>query len=171
MRIRLSMVLGFFILSSLFMTAARAGGFKEGKWAMTMVMKMDNMSPQMAAEMQQMQNLPPQVQAMMKAKGIQMGGNGQGMTMSITQCLTNNNPIPKQNKAQTDDHCQSTHEMDGNTVKFHSTCNYNNTQMESSGEMTYTGDSMTGHLKNHEVTGGNPTDSSIDISGQYQGPC
>ena len=32
---------------------------------------------------------------MMKQRGIQMSADGQGMTMSIDQCITKQNPVPK----------------------------------------------------------------------------
>ena len=66
MKIYASVILGVVIIFTAFMTAARAEGFKEGKWAMTMVTKMENMPPEMAAAMKQMQNMPPEEQAMMQ---------------------------------------------------------------------------------------------------------
>ena len=153
MKIRISVIWGLMIPSFIFVSAAKADGFKEGQWKMTMVTHMDNMSPEMAQAMQQMQNMPPEAQAMMKARGISMGANGQGMTMTITQCMTKENPVPKHSH-ETEDHCKTTHEMDGNTVKFSSTCDFNDMKMDSSGEMTYTGDTMQGHIKSHQVRGG-----------------
>src|SRR5580698_7811549 len=87
MKTSILIILGMFCL---FMSTqqAKADDFKEGKWTMTMVTHMNNESPEMAKAMQQMQNLPPQVQAMMKARGIQMSGNGQDMTITVTHCLT-----------------------------------------------------------------------------------
>ena len=41
-------------------------GLKEGKWIMTMVTKMDNMTPRMAEAMKQMENMPPEAKAAME---------------------------------------------------------------------------------------------------------
>jgi len=83
--------------------------------------------------------------------------------------LTKKNPIPSHAKSMED--CKQTHEINGDTVSFQVTCDRNDFQMESSGTMTYSGDSMQGHIKSHQVRKGKAMDSSIDISGQYLGPC
>ena len=171
MKTNISIIIGLFLIC-FSIVPAKAGDFKEGKWTMTMVTHMDNMPPEMAEAMQQMQNLPPQVQAMMKAHNVQMGGNGQGMTFTVTHCLTKNNMVPHFSKdSKMDNYCQQTHDIQGNTVNFHTICNHNDFQMDSKGSMTYTGDSMQGHIKSHQVEGGKPMDSNIDVTGQYQGAC
>jgi len=158
-----------FMMVVVFLSSARAEGIKEGKWSMTMVTKMGNESPEMAKAMKQMQNLPPEALAMMKQRGIQVGGDGQGMTITVAQCLTKQNPVPK--REHSDKHCKETHEINGDTVTFSSSCNYNDTQMESNGTVKYSGDTMEGHIKSHGTAGGRPMDNTIDITGQYVGPC
>jgi hypothetical protein len=157
------------------LTSTARAEYKEGKWAMTMVTKMENMPPEMAAAMKQMENMPPEQRAMMEqmeAKmGVSMSANGEGMTISTTQCMTKKNPIPNHNRMKSMDDCQQTHEFNGDTVTFHVTCNRNDFQMESSGKMTYSGDTMQGHIKSHQVKSGKSMDTVIDISGQYLGPC
>ena len=171
MKISISIILGLFwmCLSTL---PAKADDFKEGKWTMTMVTHMNNESPEMAKAMQQMQNLPPQVQAMMKARGIQMSGNGQDMTVTVTHCLTKQDPIPRFTKnPNIGNYCQQTHVMTGNTVSFNMTCAHNDFQMNSSGNMTYTGDNMAGSITSHETRAGQTMDSTISVTGQYVGAC
>jgi Protein of unknown function (DUF3617) len=171
MKINISIILGLFLVC-ISVSPAKADGFKAGKWSMTMVTHMDSMSPEMAQAMQQMQNMPPQVQAMMQAHHVQMGANGQDMAITVTNCLTDQNPVPKyKNDAKMNSYCQQTHDFQGNTVHFHMNCNHSNFQMDSSGSMTYEGDSVHGHIKSHEVEDGQPMDSSITITGQYLGAC
>jgi len=170
-------MVGFLIiLISLAVAATAQDALKEGKWSMTMVTHMDNMSPEMAAAMQQMQNMTPEAKAaMQKAQekmGFQVSSNGQDMTVMTTHCITNQNPVPQHLKDMNmENYCQQTHEINGGTVKFHLTCDHDDFQMESSGTMTYAGDSMTGSIKSHEVKAGKTLDSTINITGQYVGPC
>jgi len=163
-------ILGLFLIFVIYTKTANAQGLKEGQWSMSMVTKMENMPPQMAAAMQQMKNMPPQALAAMKqaqAKaGIQMTWDDQGMTVTSKQCITNQNPIPMQQKG-----CQETHEINGGTVTFNVTCSQNGVQAESSGSMTYQGDSMNGTIKTHTQTPGTSMDQTMDITGQYLGPC
>jgi len=167
-KITASIILGLFWMSISIMPA-KADGLKEGKWSMTMTTHMDNMPPEMAQAMQQMQNMPPEVQAMMKARNIQMNANGQDMTITTTHCVTKANPVPKDPKMGND--CQETHDIQGNTVNFHVTCNRDDFQLDSTGTSTYTGDSMEGHIKSHQVSKGHTMDSTVNIAGQYIGPC
>jgi len=168
-------ILGLLIISVIFTSTARAE-YKEGKWSMTMVTKMENMPPEMAAAMKQMENMPPEQKAMMQqmqAKmGVSMSADGSGMTMTTTHCVTHKNPVPNFHKNKgMEDKCQNTHEVVGNTVNFHTSCNFDDMQMEASGSMMYSGDSMEGHIKSHEVRKGKTMDSTVDITGQYLGPC
>ena len=112
--------------------------------------------------------MPPEARAMMGNMGVQMGGNAQGMTTTTTQCITNQNPVPN---AKTSENCQETHEMNGNTINFHVTCNGSDTQMDSTGQVTYNGDSMEGQVKSHQVEHGQSMDASIQITGRYLGSC
>jgi hypothetical protein len=133
---------------------------------------MNNMSPEMEKAMSQMQNLPPQVQAMMKQRGIQMSGNGQDMTVTVTHCLTKQNPVPHYTKdPNMANYCQQTHTMTGDTVNFTMNCNHNDFQMTSSGSMTYNGDTMAGNITSHESNSGHSMDSTISMTGQYLGAC
>jgi len=145
MKICTSIILGVFLMC-MAAAAAKADDLKEGKWTMTMVTHMDNMPPEMA-------------------------GNGQDMKITATNCLSRQNPVPKFSRsANMDNYCQQTHDTHGNTVTFHMTCNHNDFQMESSGSMTYTGDTMQGHVKSHQAqAGGQSMDTSVDITGQYMG--
>lgn len=171
MKTRILRILGLCLMSVVLATIAKAEGPKEGQWTMTMVTKMDNMPPAMAAAMKQMQNLPPEAMAAMKEaqakSGVQMDFNAQGgATITVTQCVTNQNPLPKQMKD-----CQQTHETNGDTVTFHASCSHGGIQSESSGSMTYTGDSMQGQIKSHTQMPGGALDQTIDITGEYVGPC
>jgi hypothetical protein len=171
MKISISIVLGLFLMC-MAVAPAKADPIKEGKWTMTMVTHIDTMSPEMAKAMQQMQNLPPQVQAMMQAHNIHMGGNGQDMTMTITHCVTTQNPVPHYAKGSDAKDCQQSHSIQGSTVTFQMSCNHNGFEMDSKGNMTYLGNSMQGYIKSHEVAqGGQPTDATIHVTGQYLGAC
>jgi len=174
MKILTSVVSAVCMMGIVFSAPAMADGFKEGKWAMTMVTKMQNMPPEMAAAMQQMQNMSPESKAIMQQRmqqmGFSMSGNpSDGITVTVTQCLTKQNPVPKNNKMPQS--CEETHEMNGNTVNFHTTCNQDDTKMDATGSMVYNGDSMQGHIKSHESRAGKDLDATIDITGKYAGPC
>ena len=173
MKKRVLMVLSLVILSVVLITQAKADVLKEGKWSMTMNTKMDSMPPEMAAAMKQMENLPPEQRAMMEKMqermGVSMSANGQGMTITTTQCITKKNPVP--NHVKTPEYCKQTHDFNGNTVNFHTTCDHNDFKVDASGHMTYTGDTMQGEIKSHEVKNGRSMDSTIEITGQYLGAC
>jgi hypothetical protein len=165
----------FFLVMLVVFTSTARAEFKEGKWSMTMGIKMENMPPEMAAMMKQIQNMPPETRAaveQIRAKmGVQINADGEEIT--VTNCITNQNPVPNYTKDKNmETHCQQTHEINGNSVNFHNACNFNNTQVDASGSMVYAGDSMQGHIKSHTVTRtGKVFDSTIDITGQYVGPC
>lgn len=134
---------GIFMMMAVFITPARAD-FKEGKWAMTMVTKMDT------------SNMPPQMAAML----------GNPMTITNTACVTHQNPVPKQHSG-----CQGTHQINGDTVTFNATCSSGSAVINSSGTFTYQGDSMNGHIQTSQSGGGRTINSTVDITGQYAGPC
>jgi hypothetical protein len=162
-------VLMCFALAVIFTGRASADGIKEGKWTMTMVTKMEGLSPEAAAAMKQMENMPPEAAAMMQKMNVHIGaGAGGGISTTVTQCITNQNPVPKSKRTED---CQETHDRSGNTVNFHMTCNKQDMQMESTGHVTYSGDSMEGQIKSHQVAQGRNMDATIDITGQYLGPC
>jgi hypothetical protein len=150
--------------------AAEGPTFKEGKWSITTVIKMDGNSAQ-AAEMQkamkEMENMPPAAREMMK----KMQGSGGGMKTTNTQCISNNNPVPNMNAGKDKNSCQQTHDVRGNTVTFHSVCKEPDGQVEVNGEMTFTGDTMKGTIKSHQLRKGEAVDTTIEMSGNYLGPC
>lgn len=158
--------------------AADGPQFKEGKWTITTVLKMGGNSGQ-AAEMEkamkELENLPPAAREMMKKMQggqMSMGTQGGGLKTTITQCITNKNPVPKMNKGKDASACEETHDIKGNTVTFHSICKEKDGQVEVNGKMTYTGDTMEGQMKSHQVNKeGQATDATIDLSGKYIGPC
>jgi len=158
--------------------AADGPQFKEGKWTITTVTKIDGNSAQ-AAEMQkamkELENLPPATQEMMKKMQggqMSMGTQGGGMKMTITQCITNKNPVPKMDKGKDPNACEQTYDIKGNTVTFHSVCKEKDGQVEVDGKETFTEETMEGQMKSHQVNkGGQAMDATIDLSGKYIGPC
>jgi hypothetical protein len=154
---------------------------KEGKWTITTIMKIDGNSGQ-AAEMEkamkELENLPPAAKEMMKKmQGMNggqmaMGTQGGGLKTTITQCITNANPVPKMEKGNDANACKQTHEVKGNTITFHSVCKDKDGQVEVDGKMTFTGETMEGQMKSHQVSkAGQVTDATIGLSGKYVGPC
>ena len=153
----------------IFSAGANAQGIKEGKWSMTMVTKMEGaQSEEMAQAMKEMENMSAEDKAMMQqmmgGMNIQMGAGGAGMTTTITQCLTNENPVPENN---TKENCRETHSMEGSTVKFEEVCD----DSKSTGEVTYDNDSMQGMIKSEQTENGQVTNAAIELTGQYVGPC
>ncbi|MDE2027717.1 MAG: DUF3617 domain-containing protein [Candidatus Omnitrophica bacterium] len=163
------------VLLIAFSSTAKALDFKSGQWQLTMVTKMEHMPPEMATAMEQMKNMPPeakaQMEAMQKKMGITMSANGQGMTVTTDKCLTEKNFIPSHVGPGQEKYCRQTHQVNGNTVTFQGTCRRGDWQLDSSGTMTYSENSMQGHMKVHQVTGSRTMDSTIDMTGKYLGPC
>jgi len=133
-----------------------------------MITKMEGMSPEVEAQMKQIENLPPEAAAMMKKMNVNVSAGANGITTTVTQCITRQNPVPKSKKMKD---CQETHTMNGDTVNFHVICNQQDMQMDSTGQVTYTGDTLAGKIKSHEVARGRNMDAAMDITGQYVGPC
>ena len=154
----------------IFAVESRAQGVKEGKWAMTMTTKMEGMAQESAEAMKEMENMTPEEAAMMKQMmgkmnmNLQMSGNGQGMTTSVTQCISGQNPVPDVNKLKD---CKETHSIDGNTVNFSVICSDSN----STGQVTYQDDSMEGTVQSHQVVDGKEVNATVEIRGKYVGPC
>ena len=151
-----------------FTTGAKAAGIKEGKWSMTTAIRMEGTDDQTAEAMKEMENMSPEEKTMMERMmgGMKIGGQGGGMGMSITetQCLTNDNPVPE---AEDQEDCQQTHNIKGNTVNFEVVC----AKSHSTGQVTYKDETMKGMIKTTQNEDGRETTSTIDISGQYVGPC
>jgi hypothetical protein len=149
-------------------TAGAAQGIKEGQWSMTMVIQADGMGEEAAQAMKEMEQMPPEERAMMERMmgGMGMGvrSDGMGMTVNSSQCITNAQPVPKRDDQQD---CQETHSRKGNTVHFDVVC----ADSKSSGDVTYDNDSMKGRIMSTQTERGRQTISTIDIRGQYEGPC
>jgi hypothetical protein len=141
--------LGFLVMGLIFTAvASEEEGLKEGKWTMTMVTKMEGLPPEAAAAMAQ--------------------AGAPGMTTTVTQCITHENAIPN---TKMPPECEQTVQRNGNTFNYHITCNKPDNQMEQTGEVTYSGDTMQGLVKSHQTNAGSSMDMTIQISGQYIGPC
>lgn len=147
--------------------AASAADIREGKWSMTTVMRVEGMDGQAAEAMNAMEGMSPEDKAMMQQMmgGMNIGGpgGGMGMTSNSTQCITNDNPVPQASGQD----CQTTHTVNGNTVHFETTC----ADSHSTGDVTYENDSMTGTIKSTLTERGQTQDVTIDINGEYVGPC
>jgi len=146
--------------------ASNAAGIKEGKWTITMTTKMDGAQDH-ASEMQEaMANMTPEEKAtmekMMGGMNIQMGA--EGMTTSTTHCVTQDNPVPEMEELEG---CQTTHEISGDVVTFESTC----ADSHSSGTLTYSDDAMNGVITSTKTENGEETGVTIELTGQYEGPC
>ena len=152
----------------LYSSGANAAGIKEGQWSMTTVIRMEGMDGQTSEAMKEMENMSPDQKAMMQNMmgGMKAGGQSgnMGMTSTTTQCITNDNPVPEANNQK---NCQQTHSMRGNTVHFDVVC----ADGHSTGDVTYKNDTMKGLIKSTQTEKGKETTSTIDLSGQYVGPC
>ncbi len=152
------------------MSAAGAEGIKEGQWSMTTAIHMEGADTQSAKAMKEMENMSPEdkamIQQMMGGMGVKMGapGGGMGMTTTIKQCLTNDDPVPEANNEK---NCKQTHTMRGNAVNFEVVCD----NSRSTGEVTYNNGSMTGTIHSTSSEKGRPQNVTMDIRGEYIGPC
>ena len=151
-----------------FSSGVTAAGIKEGKWSMTTVIRPEGMDDQAAQAMQGMENMSPEEKAMMEQMmgGMKIGapGGGMGLSTTRTQCITNDNPVPQSNDQ---DDCRQTHALKGDTVNFEVVC----ANSHSTGQVTYKDDSMEGTIQSTQIEDGRPQNVTIDISGQYVGPC
>ncbi len=149
---------------------AMAGGIRTGKWSMTTAVQTDAMDARAAQAMKEMDNMPPEQKAMMQqmmgGMKMKMGGpgGGMGMTTTSTQCISNDNPVPEGKNEQG---CKQTHTIKGNTVEFEVVC----ADSRSTGQVTYDKDSMKGTIKSTHTEHGQQQNMTVDISGQYVGPC
>ncbi|OGX38817.1 MAG: hypothetical protein A3C36_02770 [Omnitrophica WOR_2 bacterium RIFCSPHIGHO2_02_FULL_52_10] len=155
---------GFFV----FTAGLRAQNFQEGKWSMTMVTTMEGMDQESNEAMAEMENMSPEEKAMMQqmmgGMNVQMGGNGAGITTTVTKCLSAQDPVPGMSE---DEDCQQTHSVNGNTIHFEEACS----DSHSTGQVTYNGDTMSGTITSRETVDGQETSATIEINGQYVGPC
>ena len=147
---------------------ASAQGIKEGQWSMSMATKMAGVSEESAEAMEAMENMSPEEKAMMQqmmgGMNIGVSGNAAGITTSITQCVSDQNPVPEMQRGE---NCKETHSLNGNTVNFEVVCD----DSRSTGQVTYQEDSMQGLIKSQQMVDGKKTDVEIEITGQYEGPC
>lgn len=152
--------------------ATASAAIKEGQWSMTMTTKVEGMSAENQAAMKELENMPPETRAMMEKMqgrmGVKMGMGADGMTTTVTQCMTGSNPVPNPKTAE---NCKETHDISGDTVNFHVTCDSRAVKVDSTGHVTYMGDSMQGEIKSRQEGQGVPSEVNIKISGKYMGPC
>ena len=157
-------------------TAAQAQGFKAGKWSMTMTTTIGGDSEEAAEAakaMKEMEDLPPEARAMMEkmqgSMGMKMGmGPGGGLTTTVTQCITEQDPVPDTKSGK---NYQQTHEMKGNTVTCHVVCKDRGVETDTTGKMTYTGNSVKGETRSVQKERGRSTEAVVTIDGKYLGPC
>jgi hypothetical protein len=148
--------------------AASAADFKEGKWTLTTVIEVPGMADEMAQMQKEMEGMSPEEKAMMEkmmgGMGMKLGFDkgGKGMTTTITQCLTNDDPVPQSSEGKL---CDETHEIKGNTVYFEAECS----DSYSKGEVTYRNDKMSGNIQTKQNSTGE--EINIKITGEYAGPC
>jgi hypothetical protein len=150
----------------IFAGGSGAEAVTEGQWTMTITTRIGGMDEEYAAAMEEMENMDPAEKAMMQQMmgGMGMGFGGQGMTTTITQCVSNDDPVPDW---ETDEDCTSTHTMNGNSVHFQTVC----PDGTSTGDVTYQDESMQGVITSHQTVDGEETEMTIEISGEYVGPC
>jgi hypothetical protein len=153
-----------------FAAGANAQQFKEGKWTITMVTKMDGMEEEMAEAMAAMDDMSAEEKAMMQqmmgSMNMQMDVAGGAMTATVTQCMTQQEPVPAL-EGQEDKDCETEHSVTGSTVKFNVVC----PDSAATGEMTYTENTMSGKISSQQMMDGQMTEATITMDGQYVGPC
>ncbi len=91
--------------------------------------------------------------------------------MNYTQCLTKKDMIP-QKKEKNQDCKMISNKMAGDTVSWVMQCTDKNGVMESTGKLTYKGNSFTGtvHIVTTE-TNGEKSESTLQMSGKRTGDC
>ena len=167
---KLLIIVGILLMGMGFSSQSNAA-IKEGEWSMTMTVQMDgSMGQEMAKAQKEMENMAPEEKAMMQQMmgkmGMQMGAaQGNGMTISRKQCITNAHPVPQQEHENS--YCKETHSTSGNAVHFEVTCK----DSHSIGDVTYNNDSMKGTIKSTQTKRGKEENVLIDLKGQYVGPC
>ena len=117
--------------------------------------------------------LPPGVQL---PPGIHMQSNGNGMTMTSTNCITSDYAVP--NMPKNPSCAMDKMEQHGGSVKWAVTCKVRNGEMHSNGAATYHGETMAGDVTtvtsmNSAMMGGAPMNMNmvLHITGKYVGPC
>ena len=165
---------GILVLFCIFAVSANAEGIKEGKWSMTMVTKMEGLGTEAGEMMNAMKNMPPEAAAMMKQMpgqmGMQISAGAEGISATVTQCVTDKSPVPEMQMPDPEN-CKQSHDIIGNTVSFQVNCKSKSHEMESSGSVTYKDESMEGLVKSHQLEDGQSIDATIMITGKYLGKC
>lgn len=166
---KIILVMGIVFVGAVFTIGLKAEGIREGKWEFTMVTKMEGMGDEYAKAMKEMEDMPADQKAMMQQMmgkmGVNMDANSQGITTTVTKCVSDQDPVPSMNNG--DEDCKESHSTESNTIKFETDCKGN----KSSGHVTYNGDSMEGKIKSHQKAGGKETNATIEVNGKYLGPC
>lgn len=165
-----------------------ANGLKEGKWSMTMHTQMEGM-PGNSHTMEGMQEaqvdisngegtittskgklaLPGFLAARLGKKDIHMNMVGNGQEVTMTQCITNENPFPK---PQENSKCEKPKiNRSGNRVDYSMVCNSERGTMEISGHSVFNGDMMQGESKMHGNFSGHEMNMTTQTTGKYLGPC
>ena len=141
-------VIGVFSVVIIITTIANAQeSFKEGKWEITLINRVEGLSPEVAAMM-----------------------NNQSTVIKRIQCLTNQNPIT-QPKSLPSGCSLPQIQKNGNKISYQINCNNGDYQMKQTGEETFDGDTMQGLIKSHQTVKGMNIDSTMEITGRYIGPC
>jgi hypothetical protein len=102
----------------------------------------------------------------------QMKGMPQPMPPAkFRQCITKNDPVPKQQDKNYD--CKTTsRKISGNTVSYTAECNSPEGKMTVSGTSAYTGNSMQGQATmNFKMQGQPAMQMTSKMTGKYLGPC
>jgi 2-methylaconitate cis-trans-isomerase PrpF len=92
--------------------------------------------------------------------------------MTFTQCLTKKDMVPQKKEKNQD--CKTIkNEIVGNTVSWVMQCKDKNGVADSTGEITYKGNSFTGtvHTVTTMETKGEKTESTMQMSGKRTGDC
>lgn len=103
---------------------------------------------------------------------VQMKGIPQPMPpTTFRQCMTKNDPVPKQQDKNYD--CKTTSlKVIGNTVNYAAECNSREGKMTVTGKSTYTGDKMEGTATTNFRMKGQPAmEMTSRMTGKYMGPC
>jgi hypothetical protein len=103
---------------------------------------------------------------------VQMKGMPQQMpSTTVRQCITKNDPVPKEPNKNYD--CKTTSlKTSGNTVSYTAECNGPEGKMTVSGKSTYSGDRMEGEATTTVKMKGQPSmEMTSKMTGKYLGPC
>ncbi|HLZ19593.1 MAG TPA: DUF3617 family protein [Smithellaceae bacterium] len=103
---------------------------------------------------------------------VQMKGMSQKMPpATFRQCITKNDPVPKQQDKNYD--CKTTSlKVSGNTVNYAAECKGPEGVMTVNGKSTYTGNAMEGSATTSFKMKGQPAmEMTSRMTGTYVGPC